>query len=372
MHTQVPLTLDNGDHFYIDFDKLKPIAFEIEEFLQKHPYMNQSSFAEQIIFPFEIKMNNATEGYLDDLEEIETMMKNRHHKKTYLNQRRIFNLYRGYQMIFHEPPISEENLRYLYHILSEGILEPSEQISEDDLYRDAPVYIHYSSNINRAPDQGVPHQRISEHMQTLFDFIHDDYYISPTASFVKSQVIHFYFVYIHPYFDINGRTSRTLSTWYLCNHENYAFTLFNRNIPFSLRKYYQVIRNAKLTHDLTPFLKYMLEGSFEEMKKEHQINKIAENFDVYFTPLEHQTIFYILSMKGNHTLADFCKFYNCHNPKLKSHVIYERMILPLIEKGILEKGNDTNKHMTETLPNFFFDLKMRPMHKEKKKVYPNG
>lgn len=112
MHTQVPLTLDNGDHFYIDFDKLKPIAFEIEEFLQKHPYMNQSSFAEQIIFPFEIKMNNATEGYLDDLEEIETMMKNRHHKKTYLNQRRIFNLYRGYQMIFHEPPISEENLRY--------------------------------------------------------------------------------------------------------------------------------------------------------------------------------------------------------------------------------------------------------------------
>ena len=194
MHTQVPLTLDNGDHFYIDFDKLKPIAFEIEEFLQKHPYMNQSSFAEQIIFPFEIKMNNATEGYLDDLEEIETMMKNRHHKKTNLNQRRIFNLYRGYQMIFHEPPISEENLRYLYHILSEDILEPSEQISEDDLYRDAPVYIHYSSNINRTPDQGVPHQKISEHMQTLFDFIHDDYYISPTASFVKSQVIHFYFV----------------------------------------------------------------------------------------------------------------------------------------------------------------------------------
>lgn len=372
MHTKVPLTLENGDHFYIDFDKLKPIAFEIEEFLHKHPYMNQSSFAEQIIFPFEIKMNNATEGYLDDLEEIETMIKNRHHKKTYLSQQRIFNLYRGYQMIFHEPPISEKNLRYLYRILSKGILEPSEQIGENDLYRDAPVYIHYSSNINRTPDQGVSHQVIKEHMQTLFDFIHDDYYTSPTASFVKSQVIHFYFVYIHPYFDINGRTSRTLSTWYLCNHENYSFTLFNRNIPFSLRKYYQVIRNAKITHDMTPFLKYMLEGSLEEMKKEHQINEIAENFNVYFTPLEHQTIFYILSMRGNQTLADFCKFYNRYNPKLKPHVIYEKMILPLIEKGILEKESDTSKHVTDSLSNFFFHLKTEPIHKEKKKVYPNG
>ena len=32
----------------------------------------------------------------------------------------------------------------------------------------------------------------------------------------------------------------------------------------------------------------------------------------------------------------------------------------------------SNKNITDTLSNFFFNLKTKPMHKEKKKVYPNG
>ena len=53
-----------------------------------------------------------------------------------------------------------------------------------------------------------------------------------TDYFIKSQIMHFYFVYIHPYFDINGRTARTTSLWHLLNEKAYPF-----ESPSSNKKY---------------------------------------------------------------------------------------------------------------------------------------
>ena len=49
-----------------------------------------------------------------------------------------------------------------------------------------------------------------------------------TDQYVKSQILHFYFVYIHPYFDVNGRTSRTMALWHLLNSQAYPYIIFNR------------------------------------------------------------------------------------------------------------------------------------------------
>ena len=49
--------------------------------------------------------------------------------------------------------------------------------------------------------------------------------------------MHFYFVYIHPYFDVNGRTSRTLAMWYLLNEEAYPYIIFNRAINNNASNY---------------------------------------------------------------------------------------------------------------------------------------
>ena len=71
--------------------------------------------------------------------------------------------------------------------------------------------------------------------------------------------MHFYFVYIHPYFDVNGRTSRTMSMWYLLKNEAYPFIIFNRGISFKGSKYDRVIKDTKESNDMTCFLLMMLE-----------------------------------------------------------------------------------------------------------------
>mgnify|MGYP003296361204 FL=1 len=69
--------------------------------------------------------------------------------------------------------------------------------------------------------------------------------------------MHFYFVYIHPYFDINGRTSRTVAMWYLLNNSIYPYIIFNRGINFD-STYDKTIRECKDRYEITKFLKYML------------------------------------------------------------------------------------------------------------------
>src|SRR5690606_40031597 len=65
-------------------------------------------------------------------------------------------------------------------------------------------------------------------LDKLISFLSSDSYNgSMTDSYIKSQIVHFYFVYIHPYYDVNGRTSRTLSMWYLFEKEDRKSTRLN-------------------------------------------------------------------------------------------------------------------------------------------------
>ena len=366
-HVMIPLPAADGKHFYLNFDALKNTAIEINQFLNENSYMNESNFLAETIFPFEIKTNNATEGYYDDINSIYYAMSIHSKKQANLAQKRVQNLWTGYNMIFRELPINETNLNRLYQILSNGILVKSEQLKTGEIYRHAPVYIHYSNNLHQTPDMGVQAGLIEYYMDHLFEFINEDYYTTPIQSYIKSQIIHFYFVFVHPYFDINGRTSRTLSTWYLLNHHHFAFTLFNRHIPFTLKKYYTLIHEARSSHDLTNFITYMMSGILSEMKKEKMIHDYEEYFECEFDVQEKQTILYILTMNSHRTVKDFAVLYNRFNQKQKVYTVYQEFIIPLIEKGIIIKEQDTNSYINHNIPNFFFSLAPLPKEKVLKK-----
>ena len=77
-------------------------------------------------------------------------------------------------------------------------------------------------------DRGIPKEMIQEKMKELITFINKDGEKSEINDFIKSQMIHFDFVYIHPFRDGNGRCARVLSKWYLLNHNNYYLSLVNR------------------------------------------------------------------------------------------------------------------------------------------------
>ena len=350
------LSSSEKNKLYIMRDKIESNALELEEFLQNNKYMNNKSFSKGVLFSQEIKANNTIEGYKDDLALVWDIVNNHKKIKDKEKMQRIMNLYNGYKYIFEEKEINKENLRELYSILSKGLLSDDDINHMGKYYREAPVYIYYSPSLEVEPDMGLPYKELNEYMNELFEFINQNNFDnSSTSHFIKSQIMHFQFVNIHPYFDINGRTSRTLAMWYLLNNKAYPYIIFNRGISLNKNTYYKVIRDVKLYSNVTFFVNFMLNNVKIELEKEKIIDMIKSTVG-NITPTEYQSLYYILSMNGLHTVNDFVSFYNKYNDKKKALDIYITMIEPLLEEGIILKLRDTNGNIDSKHPNFIFEI----------------
>lgn len=346
----LPLPLDNGSLFLVD-DDLTPQKEELESLLRTINNMNNKDFSKRVLFGQEIKSNNTIEGYNDDISLVKSVIK---HPTSCLNEeqrKRILNMYRGYKYILQDKEINKDNLRELYNILSDGLLSKGDLDNMGEYYRLDPVYIFYSAILSKEPDMGIDASLLEERMNILLEYLNSKNNFScMTDYFIRSQIAHFYFVYLHPYYDINGRTARTTAMWYLINKEVYPYIIFNRAIQLDKNTYYTVIRDGRRFHNVTYFLNYMLKNTLIELEKEYTMEMISDNAMYELTDGEIQTLYYILSMKSNLTYFDFCSFYNHLNSHKKPTDIKKEVILPLLEKGIILEGrkskNDDNNFFT--------------------------
>ena len=361
MENKIRLPLEMGKRkILLDKDKTKVNKEKLEIFLSDEEKMHSKEFAKKVLLANEVQSNNSVEGYYDDIEKIKAIVNSsKRSKKSEKDKLRILNLYKGYNYILGEKNINKETLRKLYEILSYGLLESYDEKMMGDYYRKAPVYIFHSSNPAVKPIDGLDFNDLDYFMDELFNFTNSDFGSEcMTDEFIKSQIIHFYFVYIHPYFDINGRTSRTMSIWHLLNKEAYPFVIFNRGIQLNKQEYYKVIMDVRKFSNISFFVNYMMKTVLIELQKEHVMQNIGSEVKD-LTALDYQTMHYLLSMKGLLTLCDFTNIYNKHNDKKSAHVIYKEMIEPLLEKNILIKGRQTNKMYNNDSHNFIINFNIK-------------
>lgn len=244
-HELLPLSLEQGN-LYLISDKIKEKREELEFFLQDNPYMNSEEFSKKVVFSHEIKANNDIEGYSDDIELVCDILNKKIKIDDKNKEQRIKNLYKGYKFIYKNKEINKENLQKLYSILSKNLLCKYDLENMGKYYRNDDVNIFFSSNISVEPDKGIDPEKIEKYMEEYFNYVNsNNNLMSDTDYFIKSQIMHFQLVYIHPYFDINGRTSRTTSMWYLLNNKVYPYIIFNRGIGLNLKDYYQIIREVR-------------------------------------------------------------------------------------------------------------------------------
>ena len=349
----LPLNIDQTNFFYRSSD-LRSFQDEVNAFLEDIHFMKTRDFAYKVMFSQEVKSNNTIEGYLDDITLVQNIIR---HPSNVLNEeqkRRILNLYQGYRYIANQKDVNPETLKELYAILSFHLLNDYEQATMGEYYRQNPVYIYFSDRMDVEPDQGIDAADIPEKMRQYFEFFHHSLSSYDQASiYIHSQILHFFFCAVHPYYDINGRTSRTMSMWYLLNHESYPFIIFNRAIQLDKSRYYKVIREGKKYHNITYFLKYMLQNGLVELEKEYAMQEIASSTTHHLSAADYQAMYYIFSMKGNWTLADFATFYNRLNDKKSFSQIYHSMLESLFDKGILIPGEKTNRFINEAQNQFF-------------------
>ena len=357
----LPLKTDTGRLFTINREYLSDLVRELETFLEGEDFMNNKTFSKKVLFTHEIKANNTVEGINDSVSLIEKVIENAHQVSDVERRNRIINLYEGYRYILQGNDITEENVHRLYEILSKDLLSREDRDRMGTMYRTAPVYILQGGRLDDTMDHGLDESKVPDFMKEFFDYVNNgETFGNATDYFIKSQIMHFYFVYIHPYFDINGRTSRTVAMWYLLNNDIFPYIIFNRGINFD-STYDRTIRECKDRYEITKFLKYMLINVKKELEKEYVMHHLRVASGERWKTLDYQTMEYILSMNGNMTVLDFAALYNRFNDKKKVKEIFETMLLPMIENGSLVVERETKKDMFDREKNLVLSLNRKRM-----------
>lgn len=357
----LPLKTDSGRLFTINREYLSDLVRELETFLDGEDFMNNRTFSKKVLFTHEIKANNTVEGINDSVSLIEKVIEDAHQVSDEERRNRIINLYRGYRYILQGKDITEDNVHRLYEILSKDLLCSEDRARMGTMYRTAPVYILQGGRLDDTMDHGIDEAKVPDFMKVFFDYVNNgETFNSPTDYFIKSQIMHFYFVYIHPYFDINGRTSRTVAMWYLLNNDIFPYIIFNRGINFDTT-YDRTIKECKDRYEITKFLKYMLINVKKELEKEYVMHHLRVASGEKWNTLDYQTMEYVLSMNGNMTVLDFAALYNRFNDKKRVREIFETMLLPMIENGSLVVDRETKKEMFEGNKNLVLSLNRKRM-----------
>ena len=102
-------------------------------------------------------------------------------------------------------------------------------------------------------------------MKQFFDFYNGDNIECP---YIKVAIIHFYFVYMHPFCDGNGRIARLLTSDFLIHSglNNFSALTLSKTINETAPEYYQALENSENSlHDVTPFIQYMLKTVYDNL-----------------------------------------------------------------------------------------------------------
>lgn len=204
----------------------------------------------------EIESSLAIEGVRSTRAKIEQLNKLDYANLTDMNDIIVKNMLLGYEFV-KSNDINQENIFKLYNILSQKCLKDDEKLRTGSFYRHDEVNIVDAANA--VVDQGVDWRMLPQFMNQLIDYIHKEK--TYEEHLIASHVIHFYLIYLHPYFDYNGRMARVLSFWYnYRNSPSLSLLLVSEaiNNQFHKNNYYNAIMNSRKSgNDISYFLEYM-------------------------------------------------------------------------------------------------------------------
>ncbi len=221
------------------------------------------------------------------------------------NEEKAYGIKRGIDYIADKRnKITEYNLYQIYMISVGNYLDEKEKLQEDNYYRHDAVYV-VGDDVTHT---GLNHTLLPEYMKDLISFINQE---GTLDEVIKSIIIHYYFTYLHPYFDGNGRMARLVQLWYLVQkgYPQALYIPFSRYINESKSIYYKVFEqieeNRKISglHDMTPFIQYFVEHVFEKLNNKSFAVDILNKYesilaDGIVTPKEKELFEFVISNYG--------------------------------------------------------------------------
>ncbi|MEL1133842.1 Fic family protein [Desulfitobacterium sp. THU1] len=263
------------------------------------------------------------------------------------NENKAYGIKRGLDFIADSTnKITEENLYQLYKLAVGDFLDDEDRLLQERKYRHDAVYI-VGQDIEH---QGLKHQLLPEYIANLIDYMHKD---DGLDQIVKSIVIHYYFAYLHPYFDGNGRMARLMQLWYLVQkgYTSALFIPFSAYIDDSRSTYYKaftsIMNNYKVSQilDVTPFVNYFIDYVFVKLLKKPEPTDALQRFEELLqsgeiTAKEKDLFHYVLSAYGT---QEFSTKHLEKDYKNAAYATIRNFVLKLEDKGLLSAQRYGNR-----------------------------
>ncbi len=174
-----------------------------------------------------------------------------------------------------------------------------------------------------------------------------------THPLIKAGIFHHQFVYIHPFFDGNGRLARILTSYYLLlkNYEVDKYFILDDFYDIDRRMYSDSLHSADGGEE-TDWLEYFLEGiSFSlqaafgrvrELKK-NRVDELTGEKRVLVTNREEEVLQLVIQKKAI-KMIDIQQLFSVSRQQAHS------LLASLVKKGILEKYGSTKMSYYKVKP----------------------
>ena len=268
------------------------------------------------------------------------------------NRKERNNVLKSYEYILNQRDINKDTLKKLYDIRSDKLLDIYSEKNMGKYYREGEVFILKNGSLIDSIEC-MDYNKINEFMDRLFLFIQNSK-SEDIENFIDSQIIHFYLYYIHPYFDLNKRTSRMLASWNLINNKNYNYLLIENGLSFNRSKYQRSLYNSR-KGNVTDFI----ELSLSSVQKEMEIHSIINSIKKYRN-LSSEQIFMIKIMLNITNSKDIIKLIDRSSLKILKQLLDKNII---IEKNNMNKKLYLNRQLIELDDDVYKKVKIKKISK---------
>lgn len=338
-------------------DRILRNSKEIQKILVELPPIAQDKMLFNQIIE-EIQSTNEIEGVRSTRKELQEAAKYKDSHKE-VRFKGIVSQYLNISDSKYEKIEKVEDYRSIYDTLFVNEIQ-EEGLPDGKLFRKDTVYVEGK---NKIVHQGAPNEElIVKDLEVLIHFMNSESY----PFLLKAAITHYFFEYIHPFYDGNGRLGRFILSSYLARKvDKFTGVSFSYAVRENRKKYLDAfieVSDPKNKGDITHFVQTIYELVIEGQEKfieellelqfryEHA-KRYMQNSDS-ITDEEKKIVFYYIQNYLFDSFNDIEDRNLAEMIKVTMPTLNKR-IKPLVEKGII--GQIKQRPSIHTLSDQFID-----------------
>ena len=248
-------------------DRVTQNDYKLEKLNDRLPGVAEKAFILDLISS-ELKSTNDLEGIESDKDEIiETTRNIINEKKP--DQERLISMIKSYLLLIERDalslPIDLKDIRKIYDEITFGEIEESDE-PDGKYFRTQAVYVQKKNTVSgEIIHEGVKGEKnIEGALKKLLNFLRK----SEIDLLIRIAIGHYYFGYIHPFYDGNGRVNRFISSMFIRSKYNYLTSMSLARGSWIEKTYYykafdrtnSKINKGELNYFIDEFLRILISG----------------------------------------------------------------------------------------------------------------